>query len=144
MKQKVYLCIKCCLTSICAILFILHSYKEIGKFFSNMTSISIQTVTQVVDIQFPQIVVCLKEPFKGPKFSESLEEFQEMTYSYDEIFGGLHPNASQGMKVTEIATFVYGRCFVFEMPKNWKEGVRIGFNTTKQGPDSIEKNWTEF
>ena len=66
MKQKTYLCIKYGLTSICAILFILHSYKEIGKFFSNMTSISIQTVTQVVDIEYnPQIVVCLKEPFKA-------------------------------------------------------------------------------
>lgn len=35
------------------------------------------------------------------------------------------------MRVTEIATFVYGRCFVFEMPRSWKEGLRIGFNTTK-------------
>ena len=97
-----------------------------------MTSISIQGVTRVVDIQIPQIVVCLKEPFKGTKFSQSLEEFREMTYSYGEIFGGLHPNGSRGMKVKEIATFVYGRCFVFEMPENWKEGALIGFNTTKQ------------
>ena len=131
MKQKTYLCIKFCLTSVCAVLFILHSYKEIGKFFSNMTSISIQTVAQVVDIRFPQIVVCLKEPFKGNRSAESLEEFREMTYSYDEVFGDLSPNISQGMKITEIATFVYGRCFVFEMPADWKEGVLIGFKTDK-------------
>ena len=67
MKQKTYVFIKYLLTSVSVILFILHSYKEIGKFFSNMTSISIQTVTENVDIQFPQVVVCLKEPFKGPK-----------------------------------------------------------------------------
>ena len=50
-----------------------------------------------------------------PKFSENLAEFRDMTYSYDEIFGGIVPNVSQGMKVKEIATFVYGRCFVFEV-----------------------------
>ena len=123
MKQKTYLCIKCFLTSICAILFILHSYKEIGKFFSNMTSISIQTVTHVDDIQWPQIVVCLKEPFKGNKSSDTLEEFREMTYSYDEIFGDLHPNVSQASLLTERLHWMsVTYCLCSVRPSHWPIG----------------------
>ena len=67
----------------------------------------------------------MRHSFHGSHAAESLEEFREMTYSYDEVFGHLSP-VSQGMRVTEIATFVYGRCFVFEMrvPRKGNSGFR--------------------
>lgn len=65
-KSKKYLIIKILITQICITVFILQSYQEVIKFFRSLTSVSIRTEA-VVDLQYPTIVICLKEPFKVRK-----------------------------------------------------------------------------
>ena len=101
------------------------------KFFSNMTSISIRTATDL-KIRKPTIVVCLKEPFKIAKYPKTMEEYYNLTYSFTEVFADVHPSHSEGLEVTDIATFWYGMCFVLEVPDTWEAELTLTFNTGKK------------
>ena len=101
------------------------------KFFSNMTSISIRTVTDL-KIRKPTIVVCLKEPFKIAKYPKTMEEYYNLTYSFTEVFADVHPGPSEGLEVKDIATFWYGMCFVLEVPDTWEAELTLTFNTGKK------------
>ena len=98
-----------------------------------MTSASTQVVTDI-EVRMPKIVFCLAEPFKSGKFPETLEEYINITYSMDEVIG--YVSASN---VTEIGTFMYGRCFILEIEDSPKEtefsdeiGILVGFKTTRE------------
>ena len=94
------------LTLMCVTFFVLQSYQEMEKYFSNMTSTSTKTVKNA-NVRFPTIIVCLDEPFKTTKqFPKSLEEYNNISYTFDEVFDYL-PN---DFKVTNIATWV-GMCY---------------------------------
>ena len=112
----------------CVTFFVLHSFGEIEKFFSNMTSVSTRTVTDL-EIRMPTIVVCLKEPFKIGRYPETMDEYRNYTYSFGEVFARVHPGESEGLEVTDIATFWYGMCFVLKVPETWHAELTFTFNT---------------
>ena len=116
-------------TFACLILFFLQSRRVIEKFFSNMTSTSTRYMSgKEADIRLPRIAICAKESFKSDKFPETLDEYLNLTYSQDELIGGIMDEEDYN-KVTEIATIFYGRCYVLEMPRS---RTIIGLNTTKE------------
>ena len=119
---------KCILMLSCVIFFVMQSFGEMEKFFSNMTSVSTRTVTDL-KIRKPTIVVCLKEPFKIGKYPQTMDEYRKLTYSFGEIFAKVHPGESEGLKVTDIATYWYGMCFVLEVPDTWDAELTLTFNT---------------
>lgn len=49
--------------ALCLTLFVLHSSREIGKYFTNLTSTSIRT-DEEEGLGFPVLVFCHKLPFK--------------------------------------------------------------------------------
>ena len=119
-------------TLACLIFFILQSRKEVDKYFSNVTSSSTEYMSdKEVDIRLPRIVICLaNSPFKSTKYPETLDEYNNLTYSQDEVIGYI----TEGSNVAEIATFYYGKCFVWEISAkgNHHGGNFIGFNITKE------------
>ena len=101
------------------------------KYFSHVTSISTQFMSEKeVDIRLPQIVICLaNDPFKSEKYPVTLDEYNNLTYSQDEVIGFI----GEGIYVTEITTFYYGKCFVLEIPqKDNNDRELIGLNITKE------------
>ena len=121
-------------TLICLICFVLQSHQEIEKFFSNITSVSTRyTSGKEANIRLPRFVICAAEPFKSDKFPETLDEYLNLTYSQEELIYNFFTNGSQWVKrdykVTEIATFYYGRCYVVEalLPV-----VIVGLNITEE------------
>ena len=137
-----YNMVRIIITLACLIFFILQSRKEVEKYFSNATSSSTEYLSdKEADIRLPRIVICLaNNPFKSAKFPETLDEYNNLTYSQDEVIGFI----GEGSNVTEIATLYYGKCFVLEIPfqkktmtntipkDNRDRGDLIGFNTTKE------------
>ena len=114
------------LWAICIMLFILHSYQEIDKFFKKLTSTAIRTEIDE-SARYPTIVVCLKEAFKVGVYPKTLEDFNKLTYNKEEIF-------NSDTQVFEIATFWYGKCFQLDIPANftYKDWVYMGVITKKQ------------
>ena len=118
--------------------FLLQSRKEVEKYFSNVTSSSTEYMSdKEVDIRLPRIVICLaNDPFKSAKYPETLDEYNNLTYSQDEVIGHI----GEGSNVTEIATSQYGKCFIWELPRILTHPTKdihdrndlIGFNTTKE------------
>ena len=51
----------------CVIFFVLQSYQEMDKYFSDMKSVSTKTMKDVA-VPIPNIIVCLDEPFKTYKY----------------------------------------------------------------------------
>ena len=101
------------------------------KYFSNVTSSSTEYMSdKEVDIRLPQIAICLaNNPFKSAKYPETLDEYNNLTYSQDEVIGYI----GEGIKVTEIATFYYGKCFILEIsPKHNHARELIGLKVTKE------------
>ena len=92
-----YNLIRLILTLLCVILFVLQSFGEMEKFFSNMTSVSIRT-EEDLKVPKPTIVVCLKEPFKMGRYPETMEEYRNLTYSFGEVFARVRPGESEGLK----------------------------------------------
>ena len=118
------------LSLVCVIFFVLQSYQQMHKFFSNMTSVSTRTMKDEA-VRIPNIIVCLEEPFKTNKYPKSLEEFYNITYSADEVFYKL----SDEFKVTSIATWE-GMCFLMRRrngydPKSDHTEFFMAFNITK-------------
>ena len=101
------------LTLLCVTFFVLQTYQEMEKFFSNMTSVSTKTVKNA-NVRFPTIVVCLDEPFKSNKqYPKSLEDFYNITYTIEEVFYTLPDD----LEVTSIATFFSGMCYLLKRAK---------------------------
>ena len=127
MNHKVYLGAKASLTAVCILLFVLQSYRELGKYFSRMTSVAIKTEA-VEDLRYPSIVICLEEPFKSARYPKTLEEFSNVTYSADEIIfpHDYWPTVEEGLELSEIATFRFGKCYLWEVAKNWTYSRWIG------------------
>ena len=116
------------LTLSCVIFFVLQSSGEMEKFLSDMTSVSTRTLSYS-RIRNPTIVVCLKEPFKTGRYPETLDEYRNQTYSFGEVFAGVHPGDSEGLRVVPTATFWYGMCFVLKVPETWHKELTLTFNT---------------
>ena len=112
----------------CVIFFVLQSSGEMEKFFSDMTSVSTRTLPYS-KIRNPTIVVCLKEPFKTGNYPETMDEYRNQTYSFGEVFAGVHPGDSEGLRVVPTATFWYGMCFVMKVPETWHSELTLTFNT---------------
>ena len=112
----------------CVIFFVLQSSGEMEKFFSDMTSVSTRTLPYS-KIRNPTIVVCLKEPFKTGNYPETMDEYRNQTYSFGEVFAGVHPGDSEGLWVVPTATFWYGMCFVLKVPETWHKELTLTFNT---------------
>ena len=120
MENITYYTILSFLAMACVLLFILQSYQEMDKYFRRITSIAIKTEA-IEDLQYPSILVCLYEPFKSIKYPETVEEFNNLTYSIGEIINldTLFPSVMDGMEVTEVATYWYGKCYLLQMPQEW-------------------------
>ena len=124
-------------TIACLTFFVIQSQEEMKKFFSKMTSASMQDRTDI-KVKIPKIVICSDEPFKSDKFPETLEEYIDTTYSKNEVMGA----GVDGVNVTEMATLLYGMCFALEISKDYKDilqhpkdtrlRVNIPLNTTKE------------
>ena len=97
---------KVSLTLICVILFVLQSYQQMDKFFSNRTSVSTSKVKDVV-VRIPNIVICMEDPFKTKNYPTSLQEYQNITYSAHEVF----KYVPDDLKVTSIASWK-GICYL--------------------------------
>ena len=110
-------------TALCLICFILQSHKEIEKFLTNMTSVSTQLKSgKEENIRLPRLAVCADEPFKSDKHPVTLDEYLNLTYSKNEILGAMSydtidmvKNGLDKLKVTEVATVYYGRCYIVEI-----------------------------
>ena len=114
------------LTLICVILFVLQSYQQMDKFFSNMTSVSTSTMKDVA-VRIPNIVVCLEEPFKAKKYPKSIEEFLDITYTVDEVFR----NVPVDLQVASIATRE-GICYLLKRRQESDKTIfEISFKMTK-------------
>ena len=135
-------------TIACLIFFVLQSQKEMTKYFSKITSASIQAKTNI-DVRLPKIVICSQDSFKSDKFPKTVEEYINITYSKKEVIGtggvemkSLGMKLMDGVNVTEMATFMYGMCFVLEIPEDYNNKlqhnkdtqlhVNIPLNTTKE------------
>ena len=128
-----YNIVKIIVTSACLIFFVLQSKQEIEKYFSNVTSFSTTIMTdKEVALRFPRIVICVADnPYKSDKFPETLEEYTNLTYSRDEVFGTIFGSTNKS-HVTELATYRYGRCYVLEISPNGDgESHLIGFKIRK-------------
>ena len=114
------------LSLVCVIFFVLQSYQQMHKFFSNMTSVSTRTMKDEA-VRIPNIIVCLEEPYKTNKYPKSLEDFYNITYSADEVFYKL----SDDLKVMSIATWE-GMCFLMKR-RNGSDNTRffLTFKMTK-------------
>ena len=62
------------LTLTCVIFFVLQSYQQMDKFFSNMTSVSTRKMKDV-EVQIPNMIICLNEPFKSDQYPKTLEDY---------------------------------------------------------------------
>ena len=110
-------------TGLCLICFVLQSHKEIEKFLTNMTSVSTQLKSgKEGNIRLPRLAVCADEPFKSDKHPVTLDEYLNLTYSKNEILGAMSydtidmvKNGLEQLKVTEVATVYYGRCYIVEI-----------------------------
>lgn len=132
MKLNGYLLRKVSIMVTCCLLFIWQSYQEVDKYFRGITSIATRTERND-NLQFPSIVICLKDPFKMDTYAVTLEEYRNWTYSLEEIIDldSTMPNRSQGLVVEEIATYYEGMCFVVMPPRNrtYPENIFIGLKT---------------
>ena len=104
----------------CCLLFVLHSYQELDKYFAGMTSMAMRTETDP-NLPFPTIVICLQDPYKKDKYPATSEEYRNLTYSLDEIIdtNKTIPNIRQGLIAEEMATYFSGRCFILKIPENY-------------------------
>ena len=114
------------LTLTCVIFFVLQSYQETDKYFSNMTSVSTKSVKNA-NVRFPTIIVCLKDPFKIKRYPKSLEEFRDITYTADEVFY----NVPNSYKIKSIATIWQGMCFLLERTKGSDPVLYMTFKITQ-------------
>ena len=134
MELKGYLLLKVSIMVTCFLLFTLHSYQEVDKYFGGMTSVAMRTETNQ-NLPFPTIVICLKRPFKREKYAVTSEEYHNLTYSLEEIIDidNSSPNISQGLEAEEMATFFDGMCFVLKFPEDWSypKWVFIALKTDK-------------
>ena len=116
---------KVTLTLTCVILFVLQSYQQMDKFFSNMTSVSTRKVKDVV-VRIPNIVFCLEDPFKTKKYPMSLQEYHNITYSAHEVF----KYVPDDLKISSIATWE-GICYLFRRNPHSDETIfEISFKIT--------------
>ena len=69
-----------------------------------------------VEVQIPNIVICLNEPFKSDQYPKSLEDYYNITYSADEVFAFV----PKDLEVTRIATWE-GMCFLLKQSKESDE-----------------------
>ena len=109
----------------CVIFFVLQSYQEMDKYFSDMKSVSTKTMKDVA-VPIPNIIVCLDEPFKTYKYPRSLQEFYDITYTADEVFKHVPKN----FKITSIATIWQGMCFLLKITKRSSTEIFMTFNMT--------------
>ena len=84
MELNGYLLLKFSIMATCCLLFVLHSYQELDKYFRGMTSMAMRTEKDL-SLPFPTIVICLKDPYKKDKYPATSEEYRNLTYSLDEI-----------------------------------------------------------
>ena len=128
MELKGYFLLKIAIMATCCILFVLQSYQEIAKYFMGMTSVA-SYVENNDKLQFPTVVICLREPFKMDRYALDLEEYRNSTYSLTDIIDNDRsiPNTSQGLSVKVIATYYEGNCFVLRPPDNFTYQQRIMF-----------------
>ena len=126
-----YTILRTIVTLACLIFFVLQSRKEMEKYFSKVTSTSTQYMSdKEAHIRLPRIVICLaNEPFKSDKYPETLEEYNNNTYSKDEVIGFIEEGYGN---VTELATFYYGKCFVLEISEGKDIWFIIGLNIRKE------------
>ena len=57
-----------------------------------------------------------------------MEEYYNLTYSFEEVFANLYPGEEEGLEITVAATFWYGRCFVLRIPDAWDAELTMTFN----------------
>ena len=119
-------------TFVCLICFALQSQREIKKFLSNMTSVSIRYMSgKEANIRLPRFAICADVPFKSVKFPETVEEYLELTYSQNELISDYQIDGQSieldNVNVTEVATMYYGRCYIVENPH---PVVIVGLNIT--------------
>ena len=89
MEKKIYKALKVVLVLGFASIFTFQAYKEIYKYYKQITSVTIRTEDSHSSQgeEHPDIVICMKNPFKLGTPARTLEEYNASTYSLDEIIG---------------------------------------------------------
>ena len=130
--------------AICCLLFVLHSYQELDKYFRDMTSMGMRTETDK-NLPFPTIVICLKNPHKKEKYPATSEEYSNFTYSLGEIIDTdkTIPNIRQGLIAEEMATYFSGRGFILKIPENvtYPDHVSIALKMNKTLSSNRKANY---
>ena len=134
MEKKIYKALKVALILVFGSIFMVQAYNEINKYFKEITSVTIRTEDShsIQDEQHPGIVICMKKPFKREASVTTLGEYNETTYSINEIIDkdSLHAD----LNVTEIATWYYGRCALLKAPEDAPNdyNIEVTLNTTEE------------
>ena len=118
MKDTTYRPLKAGISTICIILFVIQSFREVDKFLSKMTSVAVATEVYN-DVPYPNMVVCPREGFKEASFPRTTDEFVNLTYSQTEIIEYVadhRGNYFVDINMTEIATILHGMCVLLEIP----------------------------
>ena len=105
------------------------------KYFKQITSVTIRTEdSSNQDIQLPNIVICMKKPFKTGFSPRTLEEYNASTYSLDEIIDLSPEYLISDLNVAEIATWYYGRCALMKAPKDASNEypIEVTLNTQEE------------
>ena len=134
MELDGYFLLKIAIITTCSLLFILQCYQEVEKYINGIESLA-SSVEHSDKLQFPTVVICLKEPFKMDRYALTQDEYRNWTYPLAEIIDTDRsiPNANHGLSVKEIATHYEGKCFVLQPPKNltYPHYFFIGLKTNK-------------
>ena len=136
MEKKIYKALKVVLVLGFASIFTFQAYKEIYKYYKQITSVTIRTEDShsSQDEEHPDIVICMKKPFKLGTPARTLEEYNASTYSLDEILDLSPEYLISDLNVTEIATWYYGRCALMKAPKDASNEytIEVTLNTQQE------------
>ena len=83
---------------------------EFKNYGSNLASTATWT-EEDANPNYPTVVVCLKRPFKTKSFALTAQEFENATYTFDEVFYPQTLSPSNKIVVTTLFTRYLGRCF---------------------------------
>ena len=101
----------------CLSLFLAHSYKELEKYGTRLTSTAIRTDTDGAGIAYPNVVVCLKMPFRRKGYVTSRQQYERMSFDRSEVFSWIQEqpmslnSTAATATVTPVETMWHGRCF---------------------------------
>ncbi len=70
---------------VCLLLFLMQSYREIHKYFTNLTSTSLRTHREY-NVTFPILVVCNRRAFRTDDYILTFDDYAAAVFTYDETF----------------------------------------------------------